>query len=658
MRFVRVVGVMAAIMAADTALGCGAASDNSTDEGNLTATNDAECVVTNSGGVVVGTGDKGSATAPEPASGFRTGIKPSYAKRYMVVTANALASKTGCEILKKGGSAADAAVAVQMVLGLVEPQSSGLGGGAVAVYYDAKKKTVEAYDGRETAPRAATGNYLQWISDADHGAPLPNARASGRSIGTPGAVRMLDLVHKDHGKLAWKSLFQPAIGVATAGFAIGGRMAAAIAGAQADLKRDPEAKAYFLNPDGSAKALGSELKNPAYASTLTAIADNGADAFYTGSIASGIVDKIKVARGGDQPITPGLTETSDLGGYRAKKREPICVTYRSYWVCTMAPPSAGGIAVAETLGILENFNLAELAPTALDGNGGKPSPMGVHLVAEAERLAYADRDKYIADTDFVPLPKGANGPAMLDKAYLKQRASLVNRDKSMGVATAGNLGDVPLGVDNTPEKGTSHVTIIDAEGNSLVMTTTVEGSMGSFHMTQGFVLNNQLTDFSATPTDKDNIPVANRVAPEKRPRSSMAPTLVFQKAADGSRGDLYMATGSPGGGTIIQYVVKTLVGVLDWKLDAQQATALVDFGAANSATTNVGGEHPSIDPSDGGNKDPLVKALRAKGHEISVTAQSSGIGTIVRKEVKGQKVLEGGADPRREGAALGDTFTP
>jgi gamma-glutamyltranspeptidase/glutathione hydrolase len=653
-------GLFFTILSACSVASCSPSSDDGAEEGNLAATaDDSACALaTNSGGVIVGTNDPGMKDAPEPASGFRTGMKPSYAKRYMVVTANPLASKAGCEILKKGGSAADAAVAVQMVLGLVEPQSSGVGGGAVALYYDAAKKVVTAYDGRETAPRAATGNYLQWISDADHGAPKPNARASGRSIGTPGAVRMLDLVHRDQGKLPWKDLFQPAIGLAD-GFAIGGRMAAAIATSLSDLRRDPEAAAYFLNADGSAKAHGTLIKNPAYKTTLGAIADGGPDAFYSGSIANGIVSKIKVSSGpSGEPITPGVTEASDLSGYQAKRRDPVCVTYRAYWVCTMAPPSAGGIAVAETLGILENFPMSQYAPAAADDSGGKASIMGVHLIAEAERLAYADRDKYVADTDFIPLPKDASGPSMLGKAYLKQRAGLINPDKSMGVASAGNLGDVPLGVDQTPEHGTSHVTIVDKDGNSIVMTTTVEGSLGSFHMTQGFMLNNQLTDFSASPADKDGKPIANRVAPGKRPRSSMAPTLVFQKAPDGSRGELFMSTGSPGGGTIIQYVVKTLVGVIDWKLDAQQATALLDFGASNSATTNVGGEHPSVDARDGGSKDPLVIGLRAKGHDVSVAAQSSGIGTIVRKQVKGASALEGGADPRREGVALGDTFTP
>lgn len=617
-------------------------------------------VVSSTGSVVVGSGLPGDPAAPEPASGYRLGKTAVHAKQYMVSTANPLASRAGCEVLKSGGSAVDAAVAVQMVLGLVEPQSSGLGGGAFMLHYDATKKKVQAYDGRETAPAAATENYLRWVSDADRTLPQPGgARASGRSIGTPGAVRMLELAHQDHGKLAWNGLFSSAEQLASDGFPISGRMASAIAGATAGLSRDPEAVAYFFNADGSPKALGTTIKNPAYATTLRTIAAGGADAFYTGAVAQGIVNKIKASSGGTPAvaITPGLTELSDLANYQAKRREPVCTTYRAYWVCGMSPPSSGGIAVASALGILENFDLASHKPTAIDIEGGKPSVMGVHLVSEAERLAYADRDKYVADTDFVSLPGGS--PAMmLDKTYLRSRAALISTTKSMGTASAGDFGTPAAGVTPLNERGTTHFTIVDKQGNSVVMTTTVEASMGSFHMTQGFLLNNQLTDFSATPTDSTGAPVANRVEPGKRPRSSMAPTLVFHKAADGSMGDFLMGTGSPGGGTIIQYVVKTVVGALDWGLDAQQATSLVDFGASNSATTSLGGEHPAINTANNGADDPLITGLRALGHTVSTSAQSSGISTIMRVQRNGQSVLQGGADPRREGVVLGDIFQP
>ncbi len=652
-------GLTAVLTAALLALaGCGGNSDGLATPPEQDA--NACAVSSDSGLVTVGSGLPGDPAAPEPASGYRVGKTAVYAKQYMVATANPLASRAGCEVLKKGGSAVDAAVAVQMVLGLVEPQSSGIGGGAFMLHYDAAQKKVQAYDGRETAPAAATANYLRWVSDTDRTTPQPGgARASGRSIGTPGAVRMLEMAHRDYGRLAWGDLFQPAVQLARDGFRISGRMAAAISGSASGLSRDSEAVAYFFNADGTPKALGTVLKNPAYADTLSSIAGGGADAFYSGPIARGIVDKIKTTSGGSPAvaITPGLTEVSDLANYRAKRRDPVCTTYRDYWVCGMSPPSSGGIAVASALGILENFDLAPYKPTAIDIEGGKPTVMGVHLVSEAERLAYADRDKYVADTDFVPLPGGS--PArMLDKGYLRTRANLISTTRSMGTATAGDFGTGAAGVVPVEERGTTHFTIVDRNGNAVVMTTTVEASMGSFHMTQGFLLNNQLTDFSATPTDASGAPVANRVEPGKRPRSSMAPTLVFRKAADGSMGDFVMGTGSPGGGTIIQYVVKTVVGALDWGLDAQQATSLVDFGASNSATTSVGGEHPNVNTANNGNDDPLITGLRALGHTVSTSAQSSGTATILRVNRNGASVLQGGADPRREGVVLGDTFKP
>ncbi len=625
-----------------------------------------------SSSVVVGSGDAGDPAAPEPASGYVPGHKLVYAKNYMVVANHPLATRAGCDILKAGGSAVDAAVAVQSVLGLVEPQSSGLGGGAFMLHYDAVTKKVQAYDGRETAPAAATENYLRYIDQtgADTTAPKPGgARASGRSIGTPGAVRMLDIAYQDHGKLPWKDLFGYGITLASDGFPIGGRMAAAISSSATNLKRDAEATAYFFNADGSPKALGTKITNPAYAKTLNTIATQGAGAFYSGSIAQGIVDKIGIttAANDGSAITPGVTTMSDLANYKAKRRDPVCGTYRDYYVCSMSPPSSGGIAVVASLGILETFNLGLYKPTAIDLEGGKPTVMGVHLVSEAERLAYADRDKYVADTDFIPLPNGSVD-SLINKPYLQSRASLISLTKSMGLAQAGNLGSVPLGIDKTEEHGTTHFTIVDKQGNVVSMTTTVESTLGSFHMTQGFMLNNQLTDFSANPNDTTDpsIKVANRVAPGKRPRSTMAPTLVFRKNADGSMGEFVMGTGSPGGGTIIQYVVKTLVGALDWGLDAQQATSLVDFGATNSAATpggtysatNVGGEHPNVNTANSGNSDPLITGLRDLGHVVNFGAQSSGTSTIIRTNVGGKPTLTGGADPRREGIVLGDTFTP
>jgi gamma-glutamyltranspeptidase / glutathione hydrolase len=470
-------------------------------------------------------------------------------------------------------------------------------------------------------------------------------------------LHMLDAAHKDAGRLSWKELFDPAIKIATEGFNISPRMAASVAGSAASLVRDPEARAYFLNADNTAKPAGTLLKSPALAATFQAIANNGISAFYSGPIAQDVVDEIADTTGG---ITPGATTLADLAAYSSKKREAICTPYRNVWVCGMPPPSSGGLAVAQTLGILQNFDLAAHKPTALDDNGGKPIAFGVHLVAEAQRLAYADRDKYVADTDFVPLPGGSTA-AMLDTTYLRTRASLINLTRSMGTAQPGNLGPVPLGVHGpSPENGTTQVTVVDGRGQVVSLTTTIESGFGAFHMTKGgFLLNNQLTDFSAAPADTAGLPIANRVAPGKRPRSSMAPTLVFRKAADGSMGEFRLATGSPGGATIIQYVAKTVVGFVDWELDAQQATSMVAFGASNSVNTNVGGEHPNVNLANNGNDDALISGLRALGHTVNTAQQSSGIGTIVkRSNTFGDFYLEGGADPRREGVVLGDLYRP
>ncbi|WP_234413787.1 gamma-glutamyltransferase family protein [Ideonella sp. A 288] len=625
--------------------GCGG-SDSDTVADNA-------CLQVSATGQVYNPGTPGENGAPEIPTGFASKTAVT-ARSFMVVAANPLATKAGCDILKRGGTAVDAAVATQMVLNLVEPQSSGIGGGAFMLHYNAATKAVTAYDGRETAPAAATENYLRWISDTQQTTPLPNARASGRSIGTPGVLHMLDAAHKDGGKLAWKDLFAPAIQVADDGFKISPRMAASVAGSAANLTRDPDAKAYFLNADGSAKAAGTLQKSPAMAATLRAIADGGVNAFYTGAIAQDIVAKIGDTTGG---ITPGLTTMADLAAYRSKKREAICTSYRAHWVCGMPPPSSGGLAVAQALGVLETFDMAAQKPATMDVNGGKPTVLGVHLVAEAERLAYADRDKYVADTDFVPLP-GNSPAAMVDKAYLRQRASLVSLTKSMGTAAPGNLGPTSFGLHGpSAENGTTQVTVVDAQGNVASMTTTIESGFGAFHMAKGgFLLNNQLTDFSAAPADATGAPIANRVAAGKRPRSSMAPTLVFRAAADGTRGDFAMATGSPGGATIIQYVAKTLVGVLDWGMNAQQATSMIDFGAANSPNTNVGSEHPNVDISANAANDALITGLRGLGHTVNTAAQSSGLGTIVRRS--DGRGYDGGADPRREGVVLGDLFTP
>lgn len=622
-------------------------------------TNASSCSLLNSSGtpVTVGSGLAGDPAAPEAASDYRLGYKAKNSNSYMVVANTPLAVKAGCEVLKAGGTAADAAIAVQAVLGLVEPQSSTIAGSAFMMYYDARTKKITAYDGRETAPAAATNYYLvrQNQADASSPAPVPNARRSGRSIGVPGVMRMMEMAHKEHGRLKWNGLFDEGIKLATNGYVIPRRMGDAIGSNANNLRLDANAVAAFFNPDGTPKKAGETTKNLPYADTLKALASQGANALHTGPIAEAIVAKVAQSVGDDTartPITPGLMTMADLAGYQAKKRDPACITYRAYYVCSMAPPSSGGIAVAQTLGILENFTLSGYGPTNPENEGGVPSVMGVHLVSEAERLAYADRDKYVADTDYIPLP-GNGMSTMLDKNYLKSRAALINTATSMRTAQPGDLGSVPLGRDTTTEAGTTHFSIVDSYGNVASVTSTVESSMGSFHMTGGFLLTNQLTDFSANPVDSTNTLVANRIAPGKRPRSTMAPTLVFRGA---DTNDFMMATGSPGGGTIIQYVVKTVVGALDWGLDAQQATSLVDFGAANSATTNVDGSNARTTANPNATLDltGLVSGLQAMGHTVNAGAQSSGISTVMRVQKDGKWVLQGGVDPRREGIVLGD----
>jgi gamma-glutamyltranspeptidase/glutathione hydrolase len=590
--------------------------------------------------------DSGDPSGPEVATGYRTDMTAVRTARYGVVTANPLATRAACDVLRDGGTAADALVAAQAVLGLVEPQSSGVGGGGFLLYYDAASGSVEAYDGRETAPAAATENYLRWIDDVDRTEPRPDARASGRSIGVPGVVRLLQDVHDEHGKNPWRDLFAPAVTLADNGFPISPRLASAIAAAAADLEVDPDASAYFLNADGTPKTAGTTLTNPAYAKTLGAIATDGARGFYGGDIAEAIVAAASDTSGGR---TPGLLTLEDIAGYAAKKRDALCTPYRGREICGMPPPSSGGIAVASALGILEHFPMNEHAPAEVDLNGGKPSVMGVHLISEAERLAYADRDEYVADTDFVPLP-GGTPQTLLTSRYLAGRAALVSEQRTMGKAEPGDFGAPVSAAPPVQEHGTSHISVVDAQGNAAAFTTTVESAFGSFHMVDGFILNNQLTDFSAEPAGPDGIPLANRVAPGKRPRSSMAPTLVFDHSATG-RGPLYAVLGSPGGSVIIQFVVKTLVGMLDWGLDPQQAVSMVDFGAANSPKTNVGGEHPAIDTADDGGRDALVQGLRALGHDVDLATQSSGLSAIVR----GAPGWIGGADPRREGVVMGDS---
>ncbi|MBW3500443.1 gamma-glutamyltransferase [Janthinobacterium sp. NKUCC08_JDC] len=562
--------------------------------------------------------------APEVATAYAE--KSGWAaQKFMVAAANPLAADAGYQMLKKGGSAIDAAIATQLVLTLVEPQSSGIGGGAFLLYSTAKG--VQAFDGRETAPATADEHLFQ----NPDGSPVSRATGvvGGRSVGAPGVLRMLELAHKEHGKLPWATLFGPAIKLAHGGFPVSQRLNGLLNWDQA-LKRDPVAAAYFYDKEGKAWSVGHVLKNPELARTLREIARGGADAFYNGRIARDIAAKVA-----SHPTNPGKLTATDIAGYKAKVREPVCSDYKAWTVCGMPPPSSGGIAIAQMLGILEVKDIRPYAPV-----DGVLDTQAIHLFSEAGRLAYADRNRYVADTDFVPLP--GNGVAsMLDKTYLAQRAALIG-EKSMGKAKPGTPPgmQVAWGMDNALQRpSTSHLVAVDAFGGGLSMTTSVEDAFGSRQMVDGFLLNNQLTDFSFDSRDADG-PIANRVEAGKRPRSAMSPTLVFEKGTH----KLVLATGSPGGSSIINYVAKVLVGTMDWGLNVQQAISLPNFGSRNGPTELEKGRAPAAQ----------VEALQAMGHEVRVIEQNSGLQGIMRLNAHGKDFWFGGADPRREGMVRGD----
>ena len=573
--------------------------------------------------------------APEVASGYRADLQTQYASKHMAAAANPLAAEAGREMLRQGGSAIDAAIAMQAVLTLVEPQSSGIGGGALIVLWDGK--AVRTYDGRETAPAGATEKlFLQ----AD-GKPMPftQAQIGGRSVGTPGVLRALELAHQKHGHLPWARLFEPAIKLADQGFAISPRLHQLIA-SDSSIRRSPDMIAYFLNADGSPKAAGTTLKNPALAAVFKRIAKEGPDALYKGPVAQEIVAKVQ------GHANPGSLSLNDLNGYSAKERAPLCTDYKRWQVCGMPPPSSGGIAVAQILGTLQaletrdpRFALAPLKPVKTNKPAGiEPTPEAVHLISEAERLAYADRAQYVADADFVPVPvKG-----LVDPAYLADRAALIG-DRSMGTAKPGTPPGIQVAYapDRSPLRiSTSQVVAVDDEGGAVSMTTTVESAFGSHLMVQGFLLNNQMTDFSFIP-EENGQKVANRVEPGKRPRSSMAPTLIFDRQS----GEFLATIGSPGGSQIIEYVAKSTIGLLDWNLDPQTAISLPNFGSRNGPTELEQGQ---FSPA-------LIQALKDKGHSVNEIDMTSGTQAIVRvKDAQGKTSLAGGADPRREGAALGD----
>lgn len=566
---------------------------------------------------------------PEGASGFTA--KPGWATtQFAVAAANPLATDAGYQVLKAGGSAIDAAIAVQMVLTLVEPQSSGIGGGAFLLH--AKGANVEAFDGRETAPMAADERLFL---GAD-GKPLAfyDAVVGGRSVGTPGTLKMLEMAHRQHGRLPWSTLFQPAITLAENGFRVSPRLNTLLAN-EAHLKKDATAAAYFYQPDGQPWPVGHTLRNPDLAAVLKRVANEGTRAFYEGEIPQAIVAKVQ-----GHPANPGKLALGDFAAYQPKKRAPLCHDFRAqardYRVCGFPPPSSGAIAVGQILGILAHTN-AHTLPVV----DGVPSSDWLHLYTEAARLAFADRGQYLADPDFVQPPAGT-WMSLLDPAYLRSRAALIGA-QSMKVAQPGNPGQRTsryAPAPEQPEYGTSHISIVDAHGNAVAMTTTIEDQFGARQMVRGFLLNNELTDFSFAPADAQGRPIANRVQPGKRPRSSMAPTLVFDKAT----GKLLMSAGSPGGALIIHYTAKTLYGVLNWGLTPQQAIDLPNFGSTNGPTLLEEKRFPA----------PVVQALQARGHEVREMNMTSGLQAITVGNVHGKPMLLGGADPRREGIVMGD----
>ena len=569
-----------------------------------------------------------SRQAPEAASGYTE--KPGWsAQKFMVAATNPLATDAGFQVLRAGGSAVDAAIAVQMVLTLVEPQSSGIGGGLFLLHHDGKQ--VLAYDGRETAPAAATPELFM-----QNGKPMDFMQGvvGGRSVGTPGVLRALEMAHAKHGELPWRALFQPAIQLAELGFAISPRLAALLRDESAlPLRDDAQARAYFFDAAGAPKQAGTLLRNPQLAEVLRDVAERGPVAFHEGAVAREIAAKVR-----SHATNPGLLTEADLAGYRAKVRQPLCFDYKAWHLCGMPPPSSGPLALGQMLGMLSHHPLAAATPVQTSA-GLEPSADAVHLFSEAGRLAYADRARFVADPDFVPLP-GGNADALLSPRYLQQRASLIG-PRSMGRAEPGvpTLAAVSLADDRSPElPSTSHVSVVDGYGNALAMTTTIENAFGSQLMVRGFMLNNQLTDFSFTPTE-NGVPVANRVEAGKRPRSAMSPMLVFERAS----GALLMSLGSPGGSAIINYVGKVLVGTLDWGLDIQQAISLPNFGSRNGPTEL---EANRASPA-------LVQALTARGHELQLIPQTSGLQGIQRVVKGGYPAWFGGADPRREGIVQG-----
>ena len=550
------------------------------------------------------------------ASVFALNATANTAGKYMISAANPLAAKAGFEILQKGGNAVDAAIAVQMVLTLVEPQSSGIGGGAFMMYFDGSAQKVSTYDGREMAPAAVKEDHFLKAN----GNPLKfyEAVVGGKSVGVPGVLAMLERAHKEHGKLPWKDLFAAAISLSEQGFTISPRLNFLL-NRDKYLKTKYAAAAYFYTADGSAKDVGTLLKNPALAKTLSKIATLGSKAFYTGSIAEEIVAAVK-----SDLSNPGLLTLADMKNYTAKSRVPVCAPYHGFHICGMGPPTSGGVTALQILKLLEDHNLSKFSPGSLDA---------INLISEASAMAFADRGLYLADADFVDVPVHA----LLSAPYLARRSALIETGKTNVPYKAGDPEKQAKNLypDNAIElPSTSHFSIVDADGNAISMTTSVENVFGSRVMVGGFILNNQLTDFSFRPS-KDGVPVNNRIQAGKRPRSSMSPTLVLN--ADGS---LNMVIGSPGGSRIIGYVTQTIIGVIDWKLDMQSAINLPHHINRNG-TLDLEKETDIAASKD---------RLEAMGYKVKVRTLNSGLHGI-RVTKNG---LQGGADLRREGVVLGN----
>ena len=567
---------------------------------------------------------------PEAASGHTD--KPGWAySRQAVAAANPLATDAGLQLLRAGGSALDAAIAVQLVLGLVEPQSSGIGGGAFLLHFDGRR--VQAFDGRETAPAGArTDMFLE------NGKPLPfdEAVLSGRAVGVPGAVRMLETAHRQHGTLPWAQLFTPAITLAEQGFQVSPRLHTLLQN-DPHLRKDPLAARFFYDAKGQAWPVGHVLRNPEYAHVLRRIAAQGSRALHEGPVAQAIVARTA------QPPLAGALSLDDLQTYRPREREALCLDHtaraRTYRICGFPPPSSGQIAIGQILGLL-----GHTTPQGAEWAGGLPSPDFVHRYTEASRLAFADRAQFVADPDFVSAP-GGDWRSLLAPDYLRLRSTLIGA-QSMKVAPPGQPGGTKTSfapMPMQPEYGTSHISVVDAHGRAVAMTTTIEAAFGARRMVTtdparpgGFLLNNQLTDFSFAATDAQGRPIANRVEPGKRPRSSMSPTLVFDKAS----GELLMSGGSPGGALIIHYTAKLLAGTLHGGLNAQQAISLPNFGSLNGPTLLESGRFGLA----------MTEALKTRGHEVREMEMTSGLQAIERTATG----WFGGADPRREGIVLGD----